>query len=357
MTDRGSRKPRRLLAAGLAGLALTAAACGGGGVSVHNQGGSSNNQGGGTKSGPLELAVVPKAVGFDYWTTVKKGAMCAADKLGKKGGNKNSTVKVDWTGVSAETDVSGQVDLLQNFITKQVDGMVFAATDSTALQGVVQHAKGAGIPVVEIDSGTKSRPSDVPLYATNNEASAVKAAGLLADALGPGKHKVAMIEFQPGAQTNTERARGFKKGLKKHPNLKLVADRPSHSDVNKARQVTENILTANPDIDGIFAANEPSVIGASSAVKEAGKLDKVKIVGWDAAPDEIKALKSGEIYALVVQNPFKMGYVGVKNIVAKIRKGKSLQSMDTGVTFVTKKNMGTPDVQSVLHPSCENPPV
>ena len=120
--------------------------------------------------------------------------------------------------------------------------------------------------------------------------------------------------------------------------------------------MTRDILTAHPDLNGIFAANEPGVVGAVQAVRQAGKAGKIVIVGWDAAPDEVKGVQNGEISALVVQNPFRMGFDSVNAIVKKIRQGTAPQSEDTGVTFVTKSNINDPKVKSLLTPSCSNPP-
>ncbi|WP_298326052.1 ABC transporter substrate-binding protein [Haloactinopolyspora sp.] len=303
----------------------------------------------GDAPGPLELAVLPKAVGHEFWTTVRAGAECAAEQAGD--------VTVEWDGVTAETDVEGQVNLVQNFVTTQVDGIVYAATDSAALAPATQAALDAGIPVAMIDSGTEPQPDEVPLYATDNRAAAVEAANLLAEELGEGEHDVALIEFQPGSQTNTERVEGFTEGLAQHDNLTLVGQQPSHSDVNEARRVTEDILTANPDLAGIFAANEPSVLGAAQAVEAAGLSGEIVIIGWDAAPDEVAGLRSGQISALVVQNPFNMGYLGVTNMVNHLREGTPLESADTGVTFLTQENVDTDEAAAILEPSCDNPPV
>lgn len=294
----------------------------------------------------MQIAVVPKAVGFDYWTHVKAGAQCAASKLGN--------VKVEWNGVSAETDITGQVDMLNGYINRGVDGLVYAATDAKALVSVTQHAKSAGIPVYNIDSGTT--PQKVPLFATNNIAGAKQVAGLMNKYLN-GKGKVALIEFQPGSMTNDQRKQGFTTGLKKYPGLNLVADQADHSDANEALNVTNNILTANPDLDGIFASNEPSVIGAAQAVKQRGLKGKIVIVGWDAAPDEVQAMKSGEISALIVQNPFRMGFDSVVAMVQHIRKGVNVKGEDTGVYVVTAKNMNQQKYQAILKPSCSNPPL
>lgn len=312
-------------------------------------------QGSGTRStskvkasGLITLAVVPKAVGFDFWNSVRKGAQCAASKM--------TDVKVQWDGVTTETDVTGQVNLLQNFLTRQVDGLVYAATDAKVLAQLTQDALSQKVPVINIDSGTSPQPGNVPVFATDNIAAARKAADLLADALGPGEHKIAFIPFQSGTVTNDQRTAGFTAGLAKHPNLRLVAEQFSNSDPNTALSVTENILTANPDLDGIFAANEAGVIGATNALNQAGKAGKIKLIGWDASPDEVKSLTSGTITALVVQNPFRMGFDSVNAMVKTVRTGHISPSEDTGVTFVTQQNINDPLVQAILNPSCENPP-
>ena len=335
------RTSRGLIAVAVAAIAV--AGCGG--VKKHEAGGGG---GGGTTSGPIRLAVVPKAVGFSFWEDAHKGAECAASKL--------KNVKVSWDGVAAETDVSGQVDLLQNFLASGVNGLVYAATDAKTLANVTDQALQKGTPVMNIDSGTNPQPPSVPVFATDNVAAARKVPDLIAQKLGKKGGKVAFIPFQAGTVTNDQRTQGFKEGLKKHPELKLVATQSSQSDVNTALRVTQDILTAHPDLNAIFAANEPGVIGAAQAVRQAGKTGKIVIVGWDAAPDEVKGVQSGAISALVVQNPFRMGYDAVNAIVKRIRNGQKSRGEDTGVTFVTKQNINDPKVQALLKPSCAQPP-
>jgi ribose transport system substrate-binding protein len=338
----------RTLRLGIA-IVLAAAVCACGGAQIRGEQDGARGGVAQKKSGQIRLAVVPKAVGFDFWEQVRKGAECAASK--------QRDVKTSWDGVSAETDVTGQVNLLQNFVTQGVDGLVYAATDAKVLSQVTDQAVRQRKAVVNIDSGTNPQPKNVPVFATDNVAAARKAADLLAQSLGGGDKKIAFIPFQPGTATNDQRTRGFKEGLRTHPNLKLVAEQSSQSDYNTALRVTEDILTANPDLQGIFAANEPGVLGAAEAVRRAGKAGTIKIIGWDAAPDEIKGVRSGVIGALVVQNPFRMGYDGVNGAVRMIRNGVTPSSADTGVTFVTKQNLDSPEVQRVLKPSCANPPV
>ena len=273
----------------------------------------------------LTLAVVPKAIGFDYWTHVQAGAMCAAGKLGN--------VTIDWNGVAAETEVTGQVSMLNGYIDRGVNGLIYAATDATALLPVTARAQSARIPVYNIDSGTT--PQQVPLFATDNLKGANDVAALMNTFL-KGHGNVALIEFQPGTMTDNQRKQGFIQGLSSFPGLHLVADQPDQSDASRALTVTNDILTAHPNLNGIFGSNEPSVIGASQAVKQRHLSGKIVMVGWDAAPDEIAALKSGEISALIVQNPFRMGFDSVVAMTEHIRKGISVGNSDTGVFVVTK---------------------
>jgi ribose transport system substrate-binding protein len=338
---------RHILAVLLAAsLALVAAvACG---AQVRESGGG-GGQGGG-KKGPIEVAVVPRAVGFAFWEQVRLGAECAAKKA-------EGEVEMQWDGTTSEADVNGQVSLLQNFIQQGVDGLVYSSTDEEVLADVTQQAKQQGLTVVNINTGTDPQPPDVPLFTTDQEAATRKAVEPLAQAIG-GKGTVAIVEFQPGLPANEQRVNPFKEGLKqKYPNIEIVAEQSSGAEYNKALQVTEDILTANPDLDAIFAANEPSVLGAAEAVRGAGKTGDIVIVGWDASAEQVKSLEAGAIEALVAQNPFRMGYEGVEAAVKTIRTGNGVEGGDTGSYLVTKDNVNDPEIQAVLRPSCENPPL
>jgi ribose transport system substrate-binding protein len=308
-------------------------------------------EGGTKKEGPIKLAVVPKALGFDFWEKVRLGAECAASK--------HDDVQTVWDGVSQETDVNGQYDLLRTFITEGVDGLVYAATDAKVLAQVTQDALDNGITVVNIDSGTDPQPKEVPVMATDNVSAAENVPKLLSEELakqGKDGGNIAFIPFQPGTGTNDQRKEGFNKGLEDYPNLKVVAEQSSQSDYVQGLQVTENILTANPNLDGIFAANEPGVLGAAEGLRRPGEVGKIVLVGWDGSPLEEQELREGVISALVVQNPFEMGYQGVEDAIKKIRENAQIESRNTSVTLVTQDNVDDPKVQAVLHPSCDNPP-
>jgi ribose transport system substrate-binding protein len=299
------------------------------------------------QSPPVHIAVIPKSVGLDYWSKVHAGAECAQSQL--------RGVKVTWNGVTDETDVVGQLNLLNNYIAQGVNGLVYAATDSTAMSEISTSALKAGIKVVSIDSGTTPQPKNVPLIETNNISGAKLAAAQLAKAIGPAGGKVAIVAFHAGSQTNDQRVQGFQEGLKRYPKLHLVGIQYSQNDYNTALTVTSNILTAHPGLKGIFAANEASDIGAVEATRIAHRGGKVKIVGWDTSPDEVAGVKEGLVYGLVSQDPFRMGYDGVRAAVKLLRHQGHPGNVDTGAVFVTKSNLNSPVVRQFVNPRCGSP--
>ena len=285
------------------------------------------------------ILVSPKGLTHSFWPTVKAGADSAAREFG---------AEIIWKGPSLETDIAGQIAIIEDYINKKVDAIVMAACDEQALVPVIEKADAAGIPVITIDSGVKS---DIPrsFIATDNVAAARKAADVLCELIGD-EGEVACIPFVPGAATSIMREQGFKEGLKNHPKVKLVAVQYSQSEVATAMAVTENILTAHPELEGIFAANEPGAIGAGQALISRGLAGKVKLVGFDAAPNEIQALQKGVIQALIVQDPFKMGYLGVKYAL-EVLQGKEIpKRVDIGVYVVTQDNLNDPEIRRLLHP-------
>jgi ribose transport system substrate-binding protein len=290
------------------------------------------------KSQP-KILVSPKGLVHNFWVTVKAGADSAGKELG---------AQVIWKGPAQETDIAGQIAIIEDYINKKIEAIVLAACDTKALNALIDRAMDNGIPVITIDSGVDD---DRPLsfIATDN----IKAAELAADELARlvnYKGEVALMPHVPGAATTIMREEGFKKGLAKYPDLKLVAVQYSHSDVATAMSVMENILSANPRLAGIFPTNEAGVLGTVQALMARGKIGQVKVVGFDAADDEIAALRSGSVQALIVQDPFKMGYLGVKAALEAIAKRPIEKRIDTGVYVITKENMDTPAMRRLLYP-------
>ncbi|MCC6796475.1 MAG: ABC transporter substrate-binding protein [Candidatus Hydrogenedentes bacterium] len=287
----------------------------------------------------LKFAVVPKGLTHQFWLTVKAGADAAGKDLG---------VEINWVGPEKETEVVKQINMIEDQIGAGVNAIVMAACDQDALVDVIKKALDKKIPVITIDSGVNS---DLPnsFIATDNVAGAQAAARELAKLIG-NEGEVGLIPFVKGAGTSEQREEGFKKGIAEFPNISIADIQYSQSDVIKAMNVTEDMLTAHPNLKGIFAANEPAAVGVVQALEAAGKGGQVKLVAFDAGDDEVAALKKGTIQALIVQNPFRMGYDGVKT-AHDVLQGKTVEKrIDTGVTVVTMENFETPDVQKLLNP-------
>jgi len=289
--------------------------------------------------GKLKFAVVPKGLTHQFWLTVKAGADAAGKDLG---------VEINWIGPEKETEVVKQINLIEDQIGAGVNAIVMAACDQDALVDVIQNALDKKIPVVTIDSGVNS---DLPysFIATDNVAGAAAAARKLAELIG-NEGEVGLIPFVKGAGTSEQREEGFKKGMAEFPNVRVLDPQYCQSDVIKAMNITEDMLTAYPDLKGIFAANEPAALGVVQALEAAGKAGAIKLVAFDAGDDEVAALKRGTIQALIVQNPFRMGYDGVKTAYEALQGKPVEKRIDTGVTVVTMDNLETPEVKKLLNP-------
>lgn len=306
---------------------------------LHACGGSAPAPDGAQPEKQLEIAVIPKGLAHQFWLTVKAGAEAAGAEAG---------AKIIWQGPAKETEIVRQISIVQDMINRRVDAIVMAACDANALIPTIDHALKAGIPVITIDSGVDS---DLPLafVATDNIAGAKAAADALAELIG-GEGKVGLIPFVAGAATSELRERGFKEGLEAHPGITLASVLYCDSDVAKAMNAAQDMMTSHPDLKGIFAANEAAAIGAAQAIKSAGKTGQVKLVAFDASEEEIAALQEGVIQALIVQNPFAMGRLGVQAALDAIAGRPLEKRVDTGVTVVTTDNFNDPDIQALLYP-------
>jgi ribose transport system substrate-binding protein len=311
------------------------------GSGVSGGAGTSGGSGGAAGGGTLRIAVIPKGTAANFWQSVKAGAEAAG---------KEENVEVIWQGPAKEGNITDQIDLVQTKINDRVDGIVLAATDKDALVKPLKTAAEKGIPVVTIDSGVSDPTASLCYIATDNVEGGRQAAETLAKAIGE-KGKVGLLIFQKGAVSSDEREKGFVEGMKKYPGIQLVSTLQAN-DPAEATNTTINMLTANPDIAGIFAANEPNGIGAANALRQRNKVGKIKLVAYDSSPEELKMLEEGVIEATIVQDPFQMGYKGVKTVLDAIRKKPIAEKfINSGMTVVTKANLNTPEVQKLLGPT------
>jgi ribose transport system substrate-binding protein len=286
------------------------------------------------------IAVIPKATSHLFWLSVQAGAFAAG---------KEFKVEVLWNGPSLETEYDRQIQIVDSMVARHVDGIALAAAERTALVQPVDRAVAAGIPVVVFDSGLDSS-NYTSFLATNNYEAGQMGGRTLASLLG-GKGKIALLAHVPGSRSTMDRERGFEEVLKaEFPNVKIVARQFGMSDRAKARAATENMLTANPDLDGLFASAEPSSVGASLALKALGRSSKVKFVAFDTSDSMIEDMRAGIIDALVVQDPFKMGFESVRILLEKLDGKTPPTRIDLHARVIRKADLDSPDVKALLKP-------
>ena len=269
------------------------------------------------------------------------GALMAAEEF---------DVEVIWKGPQKEDDRAQQITVVEDFISRGVSGIVLAPLDERALQRPVQDAVREKIPVIVIDSGLQG--SDYISYvATDNYKGGVIAARRLSELLR-GRGEVFLIRYQEGSASTTQREQGFLDTLKAQaPGITLlVQDQYAGSTTESAYQVAENLLSRFPGVDGIFCPNESSTFGALRALQESGLAGKVVFVGFDSSPKLVQGLRDGHIHGLVLQNPVKMGYLGVKLMSLHLRGQTIERTIDTGVYLATREDMDTPEIKALLLP-------
>jgi ribose transport system substrate-binding protein len=292
----------------------------------------------------LKIAVIPKGTMHFYWKTVHAGADKAAEELG---------VEIIWQGAQKENDHEKQKELVQNFISQSVDGIVLAPSDFSVMAAPVKNAVSSNIPVVIIDSQLESEDYS-SFVATDNLTGGKLCAKKLVEMMG-GKGKVIMLRYVAGAASTTQREAGFFDGLKKYgPDIELVSSiQYAGVTVENAFQTSQNLLKRHPDINGIFCSNESATHGMLLALQASGKAGKVKFVGFDSSPSLIEGVRKGEIHGLAIQDPFMIGYLGVTTIVKVLREEKYNTRIDTGINFVTLENIDEPLIQKLLSPEVE----
>jgi ribose transport system substrate-binding protein len=261
---------------------------------------------------------------------------------------KAAGIDIDWNGPATETQFAQQVTIVDDFVNRHVDGIVLAPSDREALVPAVTRAHEAGIPLTIIDSGINT-DEYVSFVATDNYGGGMMGARRLSGLLH-GKGDVALIAVAPGSASTLAREQGFKDALdKEFPGLKLVAWQYGMSDYAKSLTVTEDILTAHPSLDGIFASNESGSVGAVQALKARGLAARVKLVGFDSSPSLLDDLRAGNIDSLIVQDPFHMAYEGLKTLVDNQAGRTPPKRIDLPPTLVTHDNLNDPKIQQLIH--------
>ena len=307
------------------------------GVAPSACGDNSDNAGGGGGGKPY-IAIISKGFQHQFWQAVKKGAEQEAAKEG---------ARITFDGPATESEVEAQINMLTSALNKNPDAIGFAALDSQAAAPLLEQAKNAKIPVIAFDSGVES---DIPVTtaATDNKAAAAEAAKHLSEKLG-GQGKVALVVHDQTSLTGKLRRDGFTEWMKQNaPRIQLLPVQYGGGDQAKSADITKSIISANPDIKGIYGSNEGSAIGVIKGVQEAGRKDIV-IVGFDSGKAQIDAIKSGVMLGAVTQNPIGIGEQTVAAAMKAI-KGESIpKTIDTGFYWYDKSNIDKPEIAAVLY--------
>lgn len=284
------------------------------------------------------IPLVSKGFQHQFWQAVKSGAEQAADEYG---------VTITFEGPDNETMVDRQIDMLAAALANNPKAIGFAALDSQAAIPLLKQANDKGIPIIAFDSGVDS---DIPVSTatTNNLAAAGLAADKMAEKIG-GKGKVAVVAHDQTSRTGIDRRDGFVNRMaEKYPDIEVVTVQYGQGDHLKSTEVTKAILTANPDLDGIFGTNEGSAIGVVNGVQELGTQGLV-IIGYDSGKAQKDAIKSGLMAGAITQNPVGIGYETVKAAVAAM-KGEDVPALiDTGFYYYDASNIDDPKIAAVLY--------
>ncbi len=301
----------------------------------------------GSSGKKLTIAVIPKGTTHEFWKSIHAGCLKAARELSAQG----ISVEVIWKGPLREDDREQQIQVVEGFSSQGVNGIVLAPLDNRALVRPVEEANRAGVPTVIIDSALES-DSIVSFVATDNR----KGGKLAADRMGEllaGKGKVLLLRYQEGSASTQDREDGFIGEIKqKYPGIEVISsDQYAGATRDTAKRASENLLNRYADdVQGIFTPNESSTAGMLLALQDIGKAGKITFIGFDTSETFTEAMRNKQLQGFVVQNPFNMGYLGVRTMVEHLQ-GKAVEKrIDTGVTIVTPDNLNAPEIQTLLHP-------
>jgi ribose transport system substrate-binding protein len=285
----------------------------------------------------LYIPLISKGFSHQFWQAVKLGSEQAAEEF---------NVEVTFEGPDNEGQVDRQIDMLAAALAKKPAAIGFAAVDSQASIPMLKKIDKAGVPLIAFDSGVDSE-IPVTTATTDNVAAAALAADKMAEAIG-GAGKVAVISHDQTSRTGIDRVEGFVNQIAaKYPDIEVVSVQYGGGDHLISTEITKSILTANPDLKGMFGANEGSAIGVVNGVKEA-KADIV-IIGFDSGAAQKEAVRSGLMAGAITQNPVGIGYETVKAAVATINGESVPKIIDTGFYYYDKNNMDDPEIAAVLY--------
>ncbi|MGA8608827.1 MAG: substrate-binding domain-containing protein [Candidatus Sulfotelmatobacter sp.] len=292
------------------------------------------------------VAVIPMGSTHEYWKSFHAGAVKAVQDLAGQG----TKVDIIWKAPLREQDREEQTRIVEGFISQRVDGIVLAPSDGHALVRPVEEAASAGIPTVVVDSALDTTKI-VSFVASDNYQGGVLAADQIGELLN-GKGKVVLLRYQEGVASTHDREEGFVQKIKSYPEIELVSSNQFSGPTREtSRRASENLLTRYAgQIQAVFTPNEASTAGMLLALQDIKRAGNLVLIGFDMSETFITAMRNNQLQGIVVQNPFRMGDLGVKAMIDHLEARNVKARVDTGVMLVTPGNMETPEAQQLLHP-------
>nr|WP_263324775.1 substrate-binding domain-containing protein [Neobacillus sp. Marseille-Q6967] len=278
--------------------------------------------------GKLKVGLSMNTFNNPFFVAVKEGAEAQAKEE-----------NIDLVVTDAQNDPGKQLSDVENLLQQNIDILIIDPTDSDAIVEAVKKANDAKIPVFTIDRA--SNGGEVITHIGFDALKSGKIAGdYLIEALG-GKGKIVEIQGILGTNVGQDRSKGFNEVIKATSGFEIVAQQAANFDRGEAMKVMEDILQANPEIDGVYAANDEMALGALAAIEAAGRLDEITLIGCDAIDPSIEAIKAGKLEATIAEPPVFLGKEAILTAI-KISKGESVEKeviLDS--TLVTKDNVET----------------
>ena len=320
-------------------LALTVG-CSSSGSSSASSGSSSKSTSGSSSSGKTyKMTFIQGVAGDGFYVTMGCGMQAEAKKLG------NVTVNIQGP---TQFDSTLQNPIIESVTAAKPDAILIAPDDVSASQTPVDAAMNAGIKVVLVDTTLNNPAGAVSQISSDNLAGGADAFNAVKQ-LVPGGGEVLVVNTKPGISTTDQRTEGFANAAKADSKFKYVGVQYDQDEASIAAQVTLASLQKNPGITAIFATNLFSAEGAATGIRQAGKSGKVKVIGFDAEPDEITALKQGTVQALIAQSPYTIGTLAVQQALNALTGKATTAKIGTKFTIITNANLSSAASQAAIY--------